>query len=219
MNKYLMVFEGPAGSGKTTIINRLAKEIEDDVMVLPRPAELLGVRSYRNEMAPMKADFDRLMTLLYSPYNNFMADRFWISSLIYQPLKLRDRYYSPASYPMPFMVEKDTKTLVSWAAGTMRTVDARDIEIKVPDYLRIDFYMLLPSTRLLLSNRKKADREYPFDAEIELAFYTNYAKNWGGTVCTPTVEIVLWPFEIYTIDDYSKVIRKAKFMSKRAIEV
>lgn len=209
MYKQILALEGPAGSGKTVQTGRIVMD-GGNYHLLSRPAETTGARQYNNESLPIKADFERVHEALYSPQPNFISDRFWISSAIYQPMKNKvSSYADPRYYPSHVLVRGDVETLGLWLTGLIKGGSNRDFTLKTIDRVFMKFYVILPSMQILKKNQETDSRDFPFDAGVELAYYENYCRNftpWDNGF----VRIDLQAFRVYHPRDYDNLLVRAK---------
>jgi hypothetical protein len=174
--KHFIALEGPAGSGKTQALESLGK-FSSVLEVVPRP--VLHPRAHETEMLPMMTDFHRVVQGLYNPRPVQVLDRFWMSSLIYQPQK-GERPPMEAYYPDADKVAEDTRALMTLLFQTLLGVTYRDRALpRLPNY-HLTLVVLLPEYALLERNREKSGAIYPFNARRELAYYRNYCKHFEG---------------------------------------
>lgn len=88
----IIVIEGPDGSGKTTLANKIAQQTKYPIIHMTQPKS-------EEERDNMFADYANIIRT----HKNLILDRCWYSEMVYGPIK-RDR--SAISYPNMFSLEE-----------------------------------------------------------------------------------------------------------------
>ncbi len=194
----IFVLEGPAGSGKSTLIKSITGWA---------PISRLSISSNRRkyegasgiEFSQLKdyaANLDICNHVLKGPFKTFVIDRWTMSQIVYGALRRKqvgltyDEIYRALALAMLNFSNQFRETLVRYGLDPV----CYDFEPTV------HFIVLLPSLPLLLFNRRNTSQEYPYDAASELSYYQqlvayNYEK--------PDCKIRAFAFD--SIPDYAKI--------------
>ena len=159
----VIVFEGPAGSGKSTAINSLLEII---------PGSALYTHPYnrpRNYMMPgiavLQKDLDQLLHILAYRDSTLILDRFWISAWAYNFLRHEDIW--------PFNSHMDQ--LVDIFDRLYQYLSQQG-EI-LQDTIQLKYYFIIPEIEELKKRRRESGKEYPFDAEEEIGVYNGIVSS------------------------------------------
>ena len=175
---HLIVVEGPAGSGKSTFLEKLRPDLTGVATILDNSGPLFGMggnaRSFEkgaDEALKHMRDIAHLMRMVYSAYylspdRTFIADRFMLSQLVYGSIR-RENLWS-----QQILTRTLTSIKVQFDQLYMQ-VRQRDLApIPGVPKLKIDFLILGPSVQTLEHRRASArNREYPYSAYVEVEAY------------------------------------------------
>jgi hypothetical protein len=173
MASNFIIFEGPAGAGKSTYARQLSKLWH---IVLTKRNRPKGIRCFVDERLPLQADFTRLVDGFHSSAEIVLLDRCWISSLIYKAFNT-ERWEDIDTYPSMYEVHHDLVSFTNFADSVRQEVIRREPGKFAGQVMSVTFVIMLPRPYLIEENRLKSGREYPFPAEFEYAYYSNYCRN------------------------------------------
>ena len=175
--KIIIVLEGPAGSGKSTVAEGLIKE---GFFNVPRsPLQEKNVRDYGfygdDSFYSQAKDLTLLSKALSYPHQYPMIDRFFLSQMVYGALRAQQPITSAALWishlrKLAGIIQDDyiiRKTSGTWPM-TMQT--------SPPDFF---FIILLPTVSQLIYQRKKTGKRYPFAAADECFMYSRLTSKLG----------------------------------------
>lgn len=183
--KRMVIIEGPAGSGKSTLIDKLhtgewARKREP-LLNLPRPRSYEGI--YGNQLSQIKDHLAVLDLLSDDPEKTpLLVDRFFFSQMVYNAIRTGK---DEISHTMVHRLLASLKLSVLCASQEWQSrCDATQPYEPYAVTHHLHFHFILPALPLLRERRSKTDREFPFSAEQELALYIHahlYLKSILGT--------------------------------------
>lgn len=214
----LHVLEGPAGSGKSTLIRRLDRALTQQglsvTVVKPTLAGFSDPRGERIDQDPYRYVCDsllldslRLIEVFRHPgHDVYLLDRFYLSQLVYEPLRSHPDDLNPLEAPALRPTSLDglgtfVESVLNSLWLRMGVPDAR------PDF-NLSWTFLLPSPAELVRRRTQTNRRYPYSATQELFLYARLysaiTRNWrtilfGDDPSTAIIENA--PEEIQRIAD------------------
>ncbi|MEK0324233.1 MAG: hypothetical protein QQN63_00885 [Nitrosopumilus sp.] len=149
--------EGPAGSGKTTIIKEVANKVKGEIW----DPQLLRPRDYGGPGLSLVRDATQVQRMLTADIP-VVFDRFWLSAWVYDQLRDKDGSYPSISVHLGHLWE-----LLRW---TKKYLQQRGFSfVNVDTHLTYIFCM--PDFSTLIKQRSETGKEYPFSADSELAMY------------------------------------------------
>jgi thymidylate kinase len=170
MSLPLVVVEGPAGSGKSTLSRLIADRFKLG-LVTSSLSKQTGSRSFDRQDAVIRSwvnDVDKILTALQEP-NGAVIDRLGLSQWVYGRLR------SPSTPE-----EEMGPITLSWVS-TEQTIGAlwRDLDCRARETgLRVGrspsilLIVIVPERKVLEDRRGKADRVFPWTIEQELELYS-----------------------------------------------
>lgn len=171
MEKKLLIIEGPAGAGKSTLIS----ELTTLGLVLAKPAlPLERPRGYETDdsgagLSQLK-DSLTLMSVLHSPETNFVADRGFISQQVYNTIRNR-RKQKPHDFESGMLkVPEQIKRLVL-ALHQDYTLRQNEWEASWEWSLQVHILFYIPDPIQIRMRRAIAGKYYPYPVEEEVYLY------------------------------------------------
>lgn len=167
----IYIVEGPAGSGKSTLIGHLSERSGLRVAHFPveRPREYSGAI---NEALAIAKDVGAMAQALTFP-DGAIIDRWAVSSFVYS--HIRQNVEPDMAVFNRFMVT----SLEQKSLSKMSLVDRGVLEAGITYRLR--WILVLPSPGDIRLRRMNAEREgriYPYDPDIEWYYYDWCLSNW-----------------------------------------
>lgn len=170
----VVVVEGPAGSGKSTLIQYLSK---NGFRVIPRLA--MPFRDYAESGAPalhsMIKDAYHLTLALQRP-GVTVLDRFYLSQMVYQALREKSEQlpYTEEHHLLDFA--RILWTDYSFRSRHFDSYTAFGYRLPV----RFIFLILLPPVEQIIHQRTLTGKAYPFDPVVEWDLYFQLGQSKLG---------------------------------------
>jgi len=189
----LHVLEGPAGSGKSTLARRLVRTLTNNGMrvlvIKPTIAGFSDPRGERVDQDPYRYVCDsllldnlRLIEVFRHPgHEVYLLDRFYLSQLVYEPLRTHPENVNPLEAP-PFQ----SQSLDGIGTFIGSIFDSLWLRMGLaPDSrpgFNLSWTFLLPSPAELNRRRALTDQRYPYSAAQETFMYARLysaiARQW-----------------------------------------
>lgn len=175
MSKIVVALEGPAGAGKSTLINSLhdrglmmSGEILKDSLslpVIPRPRDYQGLEGIN--LALLKDQISALAVANYRGTIPLVLDRYYISAWIYNSIRAgyRSQSLHRAIKQALFLAYNELVDTSTNLRNRMELTWAN------PQDVMLHYVFLLPELQLLYKNRQEAGRPFPYMATQELEVY------------------------------------------------
>lgn len=182
MAKHIFVFEGPAGAGKSTLINSLIEEgffeKHESMVMIERP------RSYSDEDSgatrSLLKDIASLAEVISQVHQLSYLDRGFISQSVYHCLRSGSEAGFAHSLDYEFQLRQ--LQLAQLIAAEYR----RRLFRKIPAQSIYFYYVfVLPDAETLLARRSTAPRAFPYPAPEELRLYTLAAEIMSKSLLAP----------------------------------
>jgi len=197
----ILVVEGPAGSGKTYLINSLVDHVKAlagiDLLKVPMPFDFSPPRAYGDTPSAIQdfgtamayaKDMARLASLaafeyavLPSPHDReneivYVMDRWLISTLVYGRIRAGlniDTYHRESRSFLSTLLSMP-KFIAGYQSRYPKTLLEQQFE-----EVRIEllFAVNLPKVELIESRRASCTREFPYKADLELSTYQDCVSN------------------------------------------
>lgn len=196
--RHLLILEGPAGGGKTTLANRLTEE--GKCALIDLQAEL-GItlrrpRDYGRLDSPklfaMSKDtiyYLAALSMFNRGFETAIMDRGFFSNLVYSTIRNDKRRVVETSVEAEFGFVMTSIKSIRSHFDTMMTV----YEVQPVPRITIEVCFVVPPVDELLRRRQNsASRLYPFDAQQEFDLYNKiadiaiaeYPQEIGGIRCS-----------------------------------
>lgn len=201
MVKHIFIFEGPAGAGKSTMIESLRDRMPFELIKLP--IELPRPREY-GPHAPLLSqlkDVLQILSAVQSPQSFLVMDRFFISQLVYQSIRVGDDMQSSlirAVHKNSYL-DGHMYSLIDMLNQDLDRRELRPVE-RVRQAFMMHYIFLLPQLDVLIERRKQSGKEYPFDPKEELdrykQVYLELPRSWKlDVLCSTQLEEVVYYME------------------------
>lgn len=161
--KTLLIIEGPAGCGKTTLTTGI-----EGGSTIPVVRSSLGKRTIDSAEAIIRSsinDYTKLISALSIPQPLVVIERFMISQLVYGGLRNPGLRLPSSEYISSVLVDA-----VQSARHDLRIRGAESEGIQVPS-ASLRFLFIIPTVAQLTDRRRSGGKEYPWPAELELSKY------------------------------------------------
>lgn len=217
--KHLIVIEGPAGSGKSTLIERVVTQglvhRPHFICEIPRPRKYEGMtgvllaqlKDYANALGFL-ANVEHIThgELEAKPT---IVDRWVVSQFVYETIRRRPAGQQIVTIPGPLMFQ----ALVHNIQGLFHMHEelrVRDQQIpKLVESPIIDFLILMPYGGLLNDLRRKAGRPFPFNPVEEFMGYQEATWCLQEYAQSPEIRsmanVRVTPFALTSLEDYERV--------------
>lgn len=162
----VLIFEGPAGAGKTTAIKALQRmfpgiHLYDSKGKFTRPRNYEGI-----EHTALIKDVAQIGYMLSTEHSVIAFDRFWISSLIYDKLRRKETLTLTET-------ERCLEALFSMISWMAHFYTDRKYS-HVNTEFRLIWHLVVPPVEVLIEQRKETGKEYPFDPAREFWMYETF---------------------------------------------
>lgn len=159
MNRCMMIVDGPAGAGKSTLIDRLLQAEHTPFMGAQAIAELPRPRAYPGEGLGQLKQTNNILSALYSDSSSGhipLIDRGYASAIIYASIRNNIAYINYRAALQNYIAL--TRALIS----QYQTVNGQWPNGDVFDIYEV---AICPSEQLLMANREKANRPFPYSED------------------------------------------------------
>ncbi len=157
----VIVLEGPAGSGKSTVLKQIEESWDEGYINLSNGLEL--PRDHGSPLPSYARDMAAIYNIVCEEQYGYIAlDRFWFSTLVYDSLRQQGFFSSD-------IIEHHRESLNDLIQVIGQNF--KDRGFYVNESIRFTFYLLLPPIQEVLDRRESTGKVYPFDAGAELALY------------------------------------------------
>lgn len=170
MYQDIVIIEGPAGSGKSTLCQTLSQEIDSTIiqrsMQSRDPERLTGaLLSWRNDLLKFQE------ALVIGSGKLAIIDRLCISQWVYGNIRNpthRDHSAPQGMHPSRVWTEFEVLAHHLWEDANRRLYWSALEPLPQP---RICLIVLLPVPAQLSKQRRETGRDFPYDAHRELRYY------------------------------------------------
>lgn len=174
LHRSLFVIEGPAGAGKSTLIQHFLDRYLEELQPATPLISFDRPRSYSGEEGLLLSqikDYQTTVRLVsgWGPYERgtaFIADRWYLSQLIYGSIRNGHGGPEPSQLHLGLLA---AARAVHY--GDLEYRARYPVELTVQTIYRIHFMILIPSLGMLVEQREKAGRDFPYDPRIEQRAY------------------------------------------------
>lgn len=184
-HKTIIVVEGPAGCGKTTLTRKLEQETN-----IPVVRSSLGKRLVTSEEAIISSavnDYSKILQAINHPSPIVVVERFVVSQVIYEGLRLG--VFSKDVQQIWFHSHELVKTAARELGWRSTAAFENDIHPTWNSF-ELNWLFLCPSLSELISNRDSCEKEYPWNAQLELMRYLDIAQTWKLRLGTQAMAVV-----------------------------
>lgn len=187
MRKKVLVIEGPAGSGKTTLIERLLRDCPQAKLVEPQ-MKLDRPRTYAGRDVELSQTKDVLsaMNLIHSDNSStpfYVIDRWTLSQWIYGHIRRLTPEYSPRGLTSSVMQSVGAGLQLVYSLWLDSQIRGGNHNPENTPPFTFMFVIMLPTRDLLESHRlasPKGIHSYPFDSGQELRLYQGACQALEG---------------------------------------
>lgn len=170
--KHLLVVEGPAGSGKSTLIKRIIASDPKTFAEVEHPLEWARPRAYLGEKGVILSqakDYLTVLGFIRSPAPITIADRWMVSQQVYGAIRRGEAALTLSSWQFHLYLSQG-----------ISNISRADYELKLRsnDFSSeslIDFdvvwIFLVPKEPLLLQTRSTVERDFPYSPLQEIPLY------------------------------------------------
>ncbi len=165
----LIVFEGIDGTGKTTLANMLAKEIDAQYYKTP-PKEILPIEKFiKNSLPPVRLQYYRLANAIAEQElgkvlkkQNVVCDRYIYSTLSYQSAAMGEPIKAPGTLKPDFIVyTKANFNVVKKRLSMRKTTDYTEAIPFLKKVLK-NYSKYLPKKNLIVIDTSKDNEQESF---------------------------------------------------------
>lgn len=179
-DKKIVIIEGPAGSGKTTVAEYMAlhPRIELIKSSLPNRDPL----AYSAVIDSSSNDYSKLSRAIHSPSVGVVIDRLFLSQLVYHALRSNAPIdvWENSSFINRFPKSMDVNKIVDKWIDSMIASANIDLAVRSWEHSHINiglaWLIILPSHDELTERRGYSDRKFPWLAWHELERYHRLIK-------------------------------------------
>jgi hypothetical protein len=208
----LLVVEGPAGSGKTTLIREMlyagVGQTPEIPFTIPRPRTYEG----KVHLSMVKDHLSSYYALNYlNSERAVILDRWLISQLVYGSLRGET-----------FIEQSTVSQIIDYGIDNLELA-YRELQVRLgkpypkAERLKLDvcFLMLLPSVEDLAMRRFTAKREFPYLEEEELTAYQMVSRLMPGRGLAKEIRSQTMNLSVRTLAGSSnQILRVAKSVTK-----
>jgi hypothetical protein len=206
----LIVVEGPAGTGKTTLITQVEEKgwalRPSRFVTFDRPREYTGLDGI--SLAYLR-DISTTFGMFLNKHHGqctTIADRWLMSQYVYESIRQRG---GETSYTL-------ARTLISTAVNNLQQLwrewrfrGAADTAHDL--HLRIHFLVMIPTLEQLLLTRSSAKREFPYDPQLEITTFTHAARAFQNALLTQySKDVTVELFKISSMNDYELPLKRVE---------
>lgn len=191
----ILIVEGPAGSGKTTLIKELSTRGFASI------SSSLGVRAPDPGtviMASAINDWSKVVQAVHSDAVFVAIDRLVLSQQIYGHIRAN---LNGPTWPEPSILYGRVLSMFSDVQTDMK-LRLLNTSYHLPP-VDINFLFVLPTFNELVARRGNQTKPYPFDVELEYSFYTQMAEQFR-------VHVPLRTFIVSDVGLTDDIIREIK---------
>jgi hypothetical protein len=176
--KRILIVEGPAGSGKTTVAEYLSLSLQIELVKSSLPNR--DPMAYSAIIDSSSNDYSKLANAMYSPYSGIVIDRLFLSQIVYHAL--RTEVLSLAEHELQFPTNLvPPKGLVGLWFDRVASTIATDLSVRgwaPSDHdLEVKWLVILPTAEEIQDRRHFSTREFRWEPYQELSWYTDIAKS------------------------------------------
>lgn len=169
MASYILIVEGPAGSGKSTIINTLKNDL--GCAAIQRSLPVRNPGAVDAALTSWRLDLIKVQDAIVAPEQVALVDRCMLSQWVYGNIRAGHRRPKPSASSV-WMDYRDV--LHHTQVDLENRLQMAGLEAPAPP--QFGFLILLPPLPRLISQRERAGRDFSFDPEKELEFYGEAAR-------------------------------------------
>ena len=172
MDKKVIIVEGPAGAGKSRLVDFLIGEGYEKA---PRYAHELRDFGNNAPKLSMEKDHAALFFAVTSDCEKVILDRCFFSQLVYEALRLKIPAEIWAQAYGEALIKKVDQLNDEWAIRCFEK----------PHEIQLRILWVLPDPDDLHDYRQLSWKEYPFDHYSEIYDYSHVADRIGGHILRP----------------------------------
>lgn len=217
----VIIFEGPAGSGKTFAIKHSTAEFNDRLYLGPVLPEIERPRAYEGDLGYLHSQLKDYRSTLHmvqaaQAERVSVIDRWFLSQIVYDHIRRNEMAISPETIDTLMIV-----SLMSIARARLELQARTRVRAEHEQY-NLLFVVLCPPPSLIRELRSHAEakgRVYPYSAEVESLLYRDAAarlSHWAESISP--IDIGRTRFTVQVTPFYSHTLTVRSTRIEHAIQ-